>query len=76
MREKNLEEEKLEEVSSSLKDNFLLILLSFLFISSCENSFKNFDDKLIDHQLELEEFTDKSNLRKEEIVETIDEKQS
>ncbi|MAV82084.1 MAG: hypothetical protein CMI90_01305 [Pelagibacteraceae bacterium] len=69
-------EQKPEEVSSSLKDNFLLILLSFLFISSCENSFKNFDDKLIDHQLELEEFTDKSNLRKEEIVETIDEKQS
>jgi hypothetical protein len=63
-------EQKPEEVSSSLKDKLLILFLSFSLISSCESSFNNFDENLLESQLELEEFADKSNIRKEELLET------
>ena len=67
---------KLDVVSSSLKDNFLLILIFSLFIfttTACEKSFQNFDQNLIEKKKELEEFNEKSIMRKEEILNSQDE---
>ena len=62
---------KLGEVFSSLKDNFLFIF-SFIFLSiitiSCERSFQNFDQNLLEKKKELEEFNEKSSIRKEQIL--------
>tara|TARA_Y100001935_G_C17282176_1_gene498139 strand:+ start:398 stop:619 length:222 start_codon:yes stop_codon:yes gene_type:complete len=69
-------DKKLEEASSSLRDKFFLFLyLTFLsiFIFSCERSFENFDKNLLEKKKELEEFSEKSNIRKEEIVKSQDE---
>ena len=67
---------KLDVVFSSLKDNFLFIF-SFIFLSiitiSCERSFKDFDKNLLDKKKELEEFNEKSNIRKEEILKSQNE---
>jgi len=67
---------KLDVVSSSLKDNFLLILILSLFLfstASCEKSFQNFDQNLIEKKKELEEFNEKSIMRKEQILNSQDE---
>ena len=64
---------KPEEVSSSLKDKLLISISLLFFTLSCESSFNNFDDNLLEVQVELEEFTDKSNLRKEQILESENE---
>jgi len=69
-------DKKLDVVSSSLKDNFLLILIFSLFLfstTSCEKSFQNFDQNLIEKKKELEEFNEKSIMRKEEILNSQDE---
>ena len=67
---------KLDEVFSSLKDNFLfifsVILLTIITIS-CEKSFENFDENLIDKKKELEEFNEKSNIRKRQILKSQNE---
>ena len=67
---------KLDEVFSSLKDNFLFIF-TVIFISiitaSCERSFQNFDKNLMEKKKELEEFNEKSNIRKEEILKSQNE---
>ena len=69
-------DKKLDVVSSSLKDNilftFLLIFFSFLTLS-CERSFQNFDQNLLEKKKELEEFNEKSNIRKEEILKSQNE---
>ena len=69
-------DKKLDVVSSFLKDNilftFLLIFLS-LFALSCERSFQNFDQNLPEKKKELEEFNEKSNIRKEEILKSQNE---
>ena len=69
-------DKKLDVVSSFLKDNllstFLLIFLSLLTLS-CERSFINFDQKLLEKKKELEEFNEKSNIRKEEILKSQNE---
>ena len=67
---------KLGEVSSSLKDNFLFIF-SFILLSiitiSCERSFQNFDKNLLEKKKELEEFNEKSSIRKEQILKSKNE---
>ena len=67
---------KLEEVSSSPKDNFLFIF-SVIFLSiiiiSCERSFKNFDKNLLEKKKELQEFNEKSSIRKRQILKTQNE---
>ena len=67
---------KLDEVFSSLKDNFLfifsVILLTIITIS-CEKSYENFDENLIDKKKELEEFNEKSSIRKEQILKSQNE---
>ena len=69
-------EQKLEEVFSSLKDklrfSFFLALLSFSLIS-CERSFENFDKNLLEKKKELEDFNEKSIIRKEEILKSQNE---
>ena len=69
-------EQKLEEVFSSLKDklrfSFFLALLSLTLIS-CERSFEDFDQNLIEKKKELEEFNEKSIIRKEEILKSQNE---
>ena len=69
-------EQKLEEVFSSLKDKlrfyFFLTLLSFPLIS-CERSFENFDKNLLEKKKELEDFNEKSIIRKEEILKSQNE---
>ena len=69
-------EQKLEEVFSSLKDklrfSFFLALLFFPLIS-CERSFENFDNNLLEKKKELEEFNEKSIIRKEEILKSQNE---
>ena len=70
-------DKKLDVVSSSLKDNFLLILIFSLLMftfTACEKSFQNFDQNLIEKKKELEEFNEKSIMRKEEILNSQDEK--
>ena len=67
---------KLGEVFSSLKDNFLfifsLIILSVI-TTSCERSFENFDKNLLEKKKELEEFDEKSSIRKEQILKSQNE---
>ena len=67
---------KLDEVFSSLKDNFLfifsLIILSVI-TTSCERSFENFDKNLLEKKKELEEFDEKSSIRKEQILKSQNE---
>ena len=67
---------KLDEVFSSLKDNFLFIF-SLIFLSmntiSCERSFQNFDKNLNEKKKELEEFNEKSSIRKEQILKSQNE---
>jgi hypothetical protein len=68
-------EQKLDVVSNSLRDKYFLILL-FLFLSvtlSCERSFENFDKNLLEKKKELEEFNEKSNIRKEELLKSQNE---
>jgi len=69
-------EQKLDVVSNSLKDKFFLsfLLLLLLFVTmSCERSFENFDKNLLEKKKELEEFNEKSNIRKEEILKSQNE---
>ncbi len=69
-------DKKLDVVSSSLKDNFLLILIFSLFMftfTACEKSFQNFDQNLIEKKKELEEFNEKSIMKKEEILNSQNE---
>ena len=69
-------DKKLEEVSNFLKDKisftFFLVFFS-LFLISCERSFENFDKNLLEKKKELEEFNEKSIMRKEEILNSQDE---
>ena len=67
---------KLGEVFSSLKDNLLFIfsvILLSITIISCERSFKNFDKNLLEKKKELEEFNEKSSIRKEQILKSQNE---
>ena len=69
-------ERKLEEVSSSLKDKFrfsFFLALFSLTLISCERSFENFDKNLLEKKKELEEFNEKSIIRKEEILKSQNE---
>ena len=69
-------EQKLDVVSNSLRDKFFLpfLLLLLLFATlSCERSFENFDKNLLEKKKELEEFNEKSNIRKEEILKSQNE---
>jgi hypothetical protein len=69
-------EQKPDVVSSFLKDNFLftfLLIFFSLFTLSCERSFQNFDKNLLEKKKELEEFNEKSNIRKEEILKSQNE---
>ena len=69
-------DKKLDVVSSFLKDNFLstfLLIFFSLFALSCERSFQNFDKNLLEKKKELEEFNEKSNIRKEEILKSQNE---
>jgi hypothetical protein len=69
-------DKKLDVVSSFLKDNFLstfLLIFFSLFTLSCERSFQNFDKNLLEKKKELEEFNEKSNIRKEEIIKSQNE---
>ena len=69
-------DKKLEEVSNFLKDKisftFFLVFFS-LFLISCERSFENFVKNLLEKKKELEEFNEKSNIRKEEILKSQNE---
>jgi hypothetical protein len=69
-------EKKLDVVFSFLKDkllsSFLLLFFSLLSLS-CERSFENFDKNLLEKKKELEEFNEKSNIRKEEILNSQNE---
>jgi hypothetical protein len=69
-------EQKLDVVSNSLRDKFFLpflLLLLLLITLSCERSFENFDKNLLEKKKELEEFNEKSNIRKEEILKSQNE---
>ena len=69
-------DKKLDVVSSFLKDNLLstlLLIFLSLFTLSCERSFQNFDKNLLEKKKELEEFNEKSNIRKEEILKSQNE---
>ena len=69
-------EEKLDVVSNSLRDKFFLpfLLLLLIFVTlSCERSFENFYKNLLGKKKELEEFNEKSNIRKEEILKSQNE---
>ena len=69
-------DKKLDVVSSFLKDNFLsafLLIFFSLLTLSCERSFQNFDKNLLEKKKELEEFNEKSNIRKEEILKSQNE---
>jgi hypothetical protein len=69
-------EQKLDVVFNSLRDKFFLssLLLLFLLVTlSCERSFENFDKNLLEKKKELEEFNEKSNIRKEEILKSQNE---
>ena len=52
--------------------NIYLIIFS-LIASSCERSFEDFDKNLLEKKKELEEFNEKSNIRKEEILKSQNE---
>ena len=67
---------KLGEVFSSLKDNLLFIfsiILISITIISCKRSFQNFDKNLLEKKKELEEFNEKSSIRKEQILKSQNE---
>ena len=67
---------KLGEVFSSLKDNFLFIfsvILLSITTTSCERSFQNFYKNLLEKKKELEEFNEKSSIRKEQILKSQNE---
>ncbi len=67
---------KLGEVFSSLKDNLLFIfsvILLSITIISCERSFQSFDKNLMEKKKELEEFNEKSSIRKEQILKSQNE---
>ena len=69
-------EQKLDVVSNSLRDKFFLpiLLIPLIFVTlSCESSFENFDKNLLEKKKELEEFNEKSNIRKEEILKSQNE---
>ena len=69
-------EQKLDVVSNSLRDKFFLVFLLLLLLLvtlSCERSFENFDQNLLEKKKELEEFNEKSNIRKEEILKSQNE---
>ena len=69
-------EQKLDVASNSLRDKFFspFLLLLLLFVTlSCERSFENFDKNLLEKKKELEEFNEKSNIRKEEILKSQNE---
>ena len=69
-------EQKLDVVSNFLRDKFFspFLLLLLLFVTlSCERSFENFDKNLLEKKKELEEFNEKSNIRKEEILKSQNE---
>jgi len=69
-------EKKLDVVFSFLKDKLLSSILLFFFSLhsiSCERSFENFDKNLLEKKKELEEFNEKSNIRKEEILNSQNE---
>jgi len=69
-------EKKLDVVFSFLKDKLLSTFLLFFFSLlslSCERSFENFDKNLLEKKKELEEFNEKSIMRKEEILNSQDE---
>ena len=70
-------DKKLDVVSSFLKDRLLftfVLIFFFLLTLSCERSFQNFDKNLLEKKKELEEFNEKSNIRKEEILKSQNEK--
>jgi len=61
-------EQKPEKASNSLRDK-LSFYITILFITiGCESSFNNFDNNLIDNQIELQDFSEKSIVRKKEIL--------
>ena len=62
-------EQKPEEASNFLRDKLLFYITILFFTIGCESSFKNFDDDLINKQIELQDFSEKSIVRKEEILE-------
>ena len=67
---------KLDVVFNSLRDKLFslsLLLLFLLFTMSCERSFENFDKNLLEKKKELEEFNEKSIIRKEEILKSQNE---
>ena len=67
---------KLGEVFSSLKDNLLFIFSAFLLsiiTISWERSFQDFDKNLLEKKKELEEFNEKSSIRKEQILKSQNE---
>jgi len=67
---------KLDVVFSSLRDKFSLffyLIIISLLTSSCERSFENFDKNLLEKKKELEEFYEKSNIRKEQILKSQNE---
>ena len=69
-------EQKLDVVSNSPRDKFFLPFLLFLLLLvtlSCERSFENFDKNLLEKKKELEEFNEKSIIRKEEILKSQNE---
>jgi len=63
---------KARKASNFLKINSFIIYYYFITYG-CESSFKDFDIDLIDKQIELQDFGEKSIVRKEEILENIDE---
>ena len=62
-------EQKPEKASNSLRDKLPFYITILFFIIGCESSFKNFDDDLINKQIELQDFSEKSIVRKKEILE-------
>jgi hypothetical protein len=64
---------KPEKASNFLKDKIPLLFIIIFITYGCESSFKNFDIDLIDKQIELQDFGEKSIVSKEEILENIDE---
>jgi hypothetical protein len=62
-------EQKPEEAFNSLRDKLPFYIIILFITIGCESSFKNFDDDLINKQIELQDFSEKSIVRKEEILE-------
>mgnify|MGYP000636058745 CR=1 FL=1 len=69
-------EKKLNVDFNFLKHKLLSTFLRFFFSLlslSCERSFENIDKNLLEKKKELEEFNEKSNIRKEEILNSQNE---